>query len=168
MKQYDLKAKPTAVGGPAANLTAVMSGQIDVGWAAPPFGLDQLDKKEIRIIATGNDAAAFKGQTVRLNIANANFLKDHKAMVDRYMKAYRETVNFMYTDPKALKIYSEWLNISEAKAKRTRDDFFPRASIEPDKITGLDTIVKDAVALKFTANELTKAQLDELIQIPPR
>jgi len=168
MKQYDLKAKPTAVGGPAANLTAVMSGQIDVGWAAPPFGLDQLDKKEIRIIATGNDAAAFKGQTVRLNIANANFLKDRKAVVDRYMKAYRETVNFMYTDPKALKIYSEWLNISEAKAKRTRDDFFPRSAIEPDKITGLDTIVKDAVALKFTANELTKAQLDDLIQIPPR
>jgi len=168
MKQYDLKAKPTAVGGPAANLTAVMSGQIDVGWAAPPFGLDQLDKKEIRIIATGNDAAAFKGQTVRLNIANANFLKDHKAVVDRYMKAYRETVDFMYNDPKALKIYSEWLNISEAKAKRTRDDFFPRSSVEPDKITGLDTIVKDAVTLKFTANELTKAQLDDLIQIPPR
>ncbi len=168
MKQYDLKAKPTAVGGPAANLTAVMSGQIDVGWAAPPFGLDQLDKKEIRIVATGNDASAFKGQTVRLNIANASFLKDHKAVVDRYMKAYRETVNFMYTDPKALKIYSEWLNISEAKAKRTRDDFFPRSSIEPDKITGLDTIVKDAVVLKFTANELTKTQLDDLIQIPPR
>src|SRR6188508_230176 len=168
IKQYDLKAKPTAMGGPAANLTAVMSGQVDVGWAAPPFGLDQLDKKEIRIIATGNDAAAFKGQTVRLNIANANFLKDHKAVVDRYMKAYRETINFMYTDPKALKVYSEWLNITEAKAKRTRDDFFPRSSIEPDKIVGLDTIVKDAVALKFTANELTKAQLDEMIQIPPR
>ena len=105
---------------------------------------------------------------MRLNIANANFLKDHKAVVDRYMKAYRETVDFMYTDPKALKVYSEWLNITEAKAKRTRDDFFPRPSIEPDKIVGLDTIVKDAVALKFTANELTKAQLDELIQIPPR
>ena len=48
MKQYDLKAKPTAMGGPAANLTAVMSGQVDVGWAAPPFGLDQLDKGDIR------------------------------------------------------------------------------------------------------------------------
>jgi hypothetical protein len=33
---------------------------------------------------------------------------------------------------------------------------------------GLDTIVQDAVALKFTAAALTKAQLDELIQIPPR
>ena len=168
MKQYNLKAKPTAVGGPPANLTAVMSGQIDVGWAAPPFGLDQLDQKQIRIIATGNDAEAFKGQTVRLTIANSNFLKAHKDIVERYMKAYRETVNYMYTDPNALKVYSDWLKISEAKAKRTRDDFFPRASIEPDKIIGLDTIVKDAVTFKYTATELTKPQLEVLIQIPPR
>jgi len=168
MKQYQLKAKPTAMGGPAANLTAVMSGQIDVGWAAPPFGLDQLDQKQIRIIATGNDADAFKGQTVRLNIANANFLKDHKDVGVRYMKAYRETINYLYTDPNALKVYSAWLKISEEKAKRTRDDFFPRTAIEPDKIVGLDTIVKDAVALKFTTTELTQAQLADLIQIPAR
>ncbi|HEY6832259.1 MAG TPA: ABC transporter substrate-binding protein [Pseudolabrys sp.] len=168
IKQYNLTAKPTAMGGPAANITAVMSGQIDVGWAAPPFGLDQLDAKQIRIIANGNDAAVFKGQTVRLNIANADYLKAHKDVVARYMKAYRETVNYMYTDTNALKLYSDWLKISEAKAKRTRDDFFPQAAVEPDKITGLDTIVKDAVALKFTSTELTKAQLDDLIQIPPR
>jgi NitT/TauT family transport system substrate-binding protein len=168
MQQYNLTAKPTALGGPAANLTAVMSGQVDVGWSAPPFGLDQLDQKQIRIIATGNDAAAFKGQTVRLNIANANFLQAHLDIVTRYMKAYRETVNYMYSDPNALKVYADWLKITEAKAKRTRDDFFPRPSIEPDVITGLDTIVKDAVALKFTATELTKAQLDDLIRIPPR
>jgi NitT/TauT family transport system substrate-binding protein len=168
MQQYNLTAKPTALGGPAANLTAVMSGQVDVGWAAPPFGLDQLDQKQIRIIATGNDAEAFKGQTVRLNIANAAYLQAHEVLVARYMRAYRETVNYMYTDPNALKVYSEWLKITEAKAKRTRDDFFPRPSIEPDRIAGLDTIVKDAVALKFTATELTKAQLHNLIQIPPR
>ena len=168
MKQYNLNAKPTAMGGPAANITAVMSGQIDVGWAAPPFGLDQLDAKQIRMIATGNDASAFKGQTVRLNIANASYLQAHKDIIARYMKAYRETVNYMYTDPNALKVYADWLKISEAKAKRTRDDFFPTPSIEPDKIIGLDIIVRDAVALKFTATELNKAQLDELIQIPAR
>jgi len=168
MQQYKLTAKPTALGGPAANLTAVMSGQVDVGWSAPPFGLDQLDQKQIRIIATGNDAEAFKGQTVRLNIANAGYLQANADIVARYMRAYRETVDYMYTDPNALKVYSEWLKITEAKARRTRDDFFPRASIEPDRITGLDTIVKDAVALKFTTTELTKAQLDELIRIPPR
>src|ERR1700754_1441513 len=66
MKQYSLKAKPTGTGGPPGTLTQVMSGQIDVGWSAPPFGLDQLDQSQIRIIASGNDAAVFKGQTVRL------------------------------------------------------------------------------------------------------
>jgi NitT/TauT family transport system substrate-binding protein len=168
IKQYGLKARPTAMGGPAANLTAVMSGQVDVGWAAPPFGLDQLDKGEIRRIATGNDAAAFNGQTVRLNIANANFLAAHKDLVDRYMTAYRETVDYMYKDPAALKVYADWLKITEAKAKRTRDDYFAPPAIEPDKIVGLDTIVKDAVELKFTAQPLTKEQLAELIQIPAR
>jgi NitT/TauT family transport system substrate-binding protein len=168
IKQYDLKAKPTARGGPAANLTAVMSGQVDVGWAAPPFGLDQLDKGDIRRIAGGNDASVFKGQTVRLNIANASFLASKKDVVNRYMKAYRETVEAMYKDPAMLKVYADWLQITEAKAKRTRDEFFPPPAIEPDTIVGLDTIVKDAVELKFTAQPLTKEQLADLIQIPPR
>ena len=168
IKQYDLKAKPTAMGGPAANLTAVMSGQVDVGWAAPPFGLDQLDKGDIRRIAGGNDASVFKGQTVRLNIANASFLSSKKDVVNRYMKAYRETVDAMYKDPAMLKVYADWLQITEAKAKRTRDEFFPPPAIEPDTIVGLDTIVKDAVELKFTAQQLTKEQLADLIQIPAR
>lgn len=166
MKQYDLKAKPTAMGGPAVNLTAVMSGQIDVGWAAPPFGLDQLDKNEIRIIATGNDAEAFKGQTVRLNIAHAEYSKTNRDTIARYMKAYRETIDCMYQDEKCLKTYADWLNIPEAKAKRTRDEFFPREAVNPDNIVGLETIVKDAVELKFTASQLTKEQLADLIQIP--
>jgi NitT/TauT family transport system substrate-binding protein len=168
MKQYDLKARPTAVGGPAVNLTGVMSGQIDVGWAAPPFGLDQLDKGDIRIIATGNDAEVFRGQTVRVNIANADYLKANKDVVTRYMRAYRETVECMYKEERCLKAYAEWLNISEAKARRTRDDFFPPESVNPDRVVGLDTIVKDAVELKFTSQPLTKEQLAELIQIPPR
>jgi NitT/TauT family transport system substrate-binding protein len=53
-------------------------------------------------------------------------------------------------------------------AKRTRDEFFPKAAVDPDRIIGLDTIVPDAVVLKFTAAPMTKEQLAELIQIPPR
>src|SRR5712671_5000046 len=87
MKQYELKAKPTATGGPPQTLTSVMSGQIDVGWSAPPFGLDQLDRNEIRIIATGNDASVFKGQTVRLLATNLQTLQGRKAVLDRYMRA---------------------------------------------------------------------------------
>ncbi|HWV51172.1 ABC transporter substrate-binding protein [Pseudorhodoplanes sp.] len=167
MREYGLTAKPTATGGPPGTLTQVMSGQIDIGWAAPPFGLDQLDQKQIRILASGNDASAFKGQTVRLLMTTAPVLQSKKDAINRYMKAYRETIDFMYTDA-GLKVYADWLNIPEAKARRTRDDFFPKDSVNPDRITGLDTVVKDAVTLKFTATELTKDQLAELIQIPPR
>src|ERR1700674_1957933 len=169
MKQLDLKAKPTATGGPAPTLTQVMSNQIDVGWSAPPFGLQQLDEGKIRIIASGNDATIFKGQTVRLLITNVQTLQTRKPAIDRFMKAYRESIDWLYSsDPVALKTYADFVGIPVSMAKRTRDDFFPKAAVDPDKVVGLDTIVQDAVALKYTATPLTKEQLAELIQIPPR
>jgi NitT/TauT family transport system substrate-binding protein len=169
VKQYDLKAKPTATGGPAPTLTQVMSGQIDVGWSAPPFGLQQLDEGKIRIIAQGNDATVFKGQTVRLLFTNVQTLKDRKPVIERFMKAYRETIDWLYSDdPAALKTYADFVGIPVAMANRKRDEFFPKAAVDPDRIVGLDTIVPDAVALKYTAAPVTKEQLAELIQIPPR
>jgi NitT/TauT family transport system substrate-binding protein len=169
VNQAKVTPKLVATGGAPATLTQVMSGQIDVGWSAPPFGLDQLDQKQIRIIATGNDADAFKGQTVRLLITNTQTLRSHPDVIKRFMKAYRETVDMMYAaDPAALKIYADWLGITPEKAMRTRDGFFPKTALDPDKIIGIDAIVKDAVALKYTAAALTKDQLADLIQIPPR
>ena len=168
IRQYDLKAVPTATGSPSSTLTQVMSGQIDVGWAAPPFGLDQLDKGEIRRLATGNDAAVFKGQTVRTLATSVKVLQTRKAAIEKFMKAYRESIDWLYSSDDALKVYSEWINISVPKLKRTRDEFFSKAAVDPDKIVGIEAIAKDAVVLKFTATELTKEQLAELIQIPPR
>jgi NitT/TauT family transport system substrate-binding protein len=168
MKQYGLKAIPTATGGPAPTLTQVMSGQIDIGWSAPPFGLDLIDQNKIRVIATGNDATVFKGQTVRLLIANLQALRGRGDIIKRYMKAYRETVDWEYSDPAALELYSEWLAIPPAIAQRSRDGFFPKQALDPDRIVGLETIVNDAVELKYTTAPLTKEQLGELIQIPPR
>src|SRR5438874_79081 len=169
VRQYDLKAKPTATGGPAPTLTQVMSGQIATGWSAPPFGLQQLDEGKIRIIASGNDAVVFKGQTVRLLVTNVQTLQNRKPVIDRFMKAYRESVDWMYSDdPAALKTYADFVGIPVTMAKRTRDDFFPKSSVDPDRIVGLDVIIQDAVTLKYTAAPLTKEQLAELIQIPPR
>src|SRR5207247_5698722 len=128
-----------ATGGPAPTLTQVMSGQIDVGWSAPPFGLQQLDEGKIRIIATGDDAAAFKGQTVRLLITNAATLQNRKDVIDRFMTAYRETIDWLYSNDAApLRIYAEFVGISVDMANRFRNDFFPRASVDPDRIVGLE------------------------------
>lgn len=159
------KAKPTATGSPTATLTQVMSNQVDIGWAAPPHGLDLIDQKKIRILATGNDTS-LKDQTVRVTATSVDRLKTKKDQIERFMQAYRETVNYMYTNPEVMKVYSEWLNITPEIARRTRDDFFPRAAIEPDKVIGLDKIVQDAVAFKYASAPLSKEQLAELIQIP--
>src|SRR3569832_460524 len=95
VKQYKLDtAKPVAMGGPSANITAVMTNQVEIGWAAPPFGLDQLDKGDIRMIATGNDAGGGEGQTVRVNIANANYLKAHENEEKHYLAAFSVLVVF--------------------------------------------------------------------------
>jgi NitT/TauT family transport system substrate-binding protein len=168
MTQYELNAKPIATGGPPSTLTQVMSGQIDVGWSAPPFGLDQLDKKQIRIIATGNDADAFRAQTVRLLVTNLSVLQSRKPVLERFMAAYRETVDWMYAGDEALEVHADWLGITVDKARRTRNDFFPKQALDPDRIVGLDAIVKDAVALKYTPAVLGERELAELIQILPR
>ncbi len=58
-----------------ARLTAVMSGQVDIGWAAPPFGLQEMKDGKIRILARGSDVPSLQGQTVRAIIVNAESLK---------------------------------------------------------------------------------------------
>lgn len=168
IEQYGLTAKAVATGGPPATFTQVMSRQIDVGWTAVPFGLEQVEKGQIRIIARGDDATAFKGQTVRVLAVHAQTLERRKDAITRYMRAYRETVDWMYRDPAALKSYAAFANISEATAKRVRDQFFPKAGLDPDRILGLDAVMKDAVRLKYIATPLTPAQIRQMIQIPPR
>jgi NitT/TauT family transport system substrate-binding protein len=81
------------------------------------------------------------------------------------MQAYRETVNTVFKDDAVLKIYADWLNISMAKAKRSRDDFYPFRALNPDTVIGLDAMMEDAVKLKFMPAPLTQAQLKELVQI---
>jgi NitT/TauT family transport system substrate-binding protein len=168
IKQYALKARPVATGSPPATLTQVMSGQIDVGWAGPPFGLDLIDQGKIRIIASGNDAAALKNQTVRVLIANTATLQSRQPAVDRFMQAYRETVDWMYADSAVFRYYAEFMGIGEATMRRARDGFYPKAALDPDAITGIDAINADAVSFKYMTAPLTREQLAELIRIPPR
>src|SRR5674476_1126800 len=106
VSELGAKGKPTATGGPAATLTAVMSGQVDIGWSAPPFGLQEIKDGKIRIVARGSDIPSLRGQTVRTLIVNLNSLKTKHDAIMRFMEAYREAVDWMYADPKAVEMYS--------------------------------------------------------------
>ena len=75
----------------------------------------------------------------------------------------------MYSDnPQVFKDYAAFAQVPEATARRVRDEFFPKTLVKPDAIKGLDSLLKEAVNLKFITAPLTQQQLAELIQIPPR
>ena len=57
IKELELKAKPVATGSPASTLTQVMSGQVDVGWASPPFGIKEMDENKNSRACTGDRSA---------------------------------------------------------------------------------------------------------------
>ena len=161
------KGKPTATGGPPGTLTAVMSGQIDVGWAAPPFGLQEIKDGKIRIIAHGSDVPSLKGQTVRTLIVNANSWKTKHDAIVRFMDGYRESIDWMYSDPKAVEMYSKKVHQPPAVLKESMEKFQPKESVQSTEFKDLDGAVRDAVKLKFLEKPLTKEQLSELIVTPP-
>jgi NitT/TauT family transport system substrate-binding protein len=166
IKEFNLSATAIPTGNPSSTLAAVMSDQVDVGWAAPPFGLKELDDGSIRLVAKATDAAIVRDQTIRTIVVNADALAKRRNMIRRFMQAYYESIAYMYSDnPQVIKDYAEFAGVSESVARRVRDDFFPKSLVWPEEIKGLDSLIQDAVELKFIATPLTKEQLAELIQI---
>jgi NitT/TauT family transport system substrate-binding protein len=143
-----------------------MTDQVDIGWAAPPFGLKEIEEGKIRVVARATDATLVRGQTIRVIVANADALAKRKDAIGRFMQAYRETVAYMYaSNPQVIEDYADFVGVSKTVARRVRDDFFPRSLIEPDQIYGLDSLMSEAVTLKFIPEPLSKQQSTELIQL---
>jgi NitT/TauT family transport system substrate-binding protein len=166
-QELGVKAKPTATGGPPATFTQVMTGQIDIGWSAPPFGIKEIKDGKIRIIARGSDIPSLKGQTVRAIIVNANALKEKHDAIMRFAQGYREAVDWMYADPKALEMYSEKVKQPVAILAESLKEFHPKSALQTETMADLDGAIKDAVALKFLDAPMTKEQIAEFLQIPP-
>jgi len=166
LKQYGVAAKPVATGGTAATFTQVMSGQIDIGWSSPPFGIAAAHDGKIRIIARGNELPHFRDQTIRLIVANAGWLTAHHDLAARFIQAYRDTLAWMYSDPAALAAYAKFSGASVEIAKQVRDEFYPQDGLRVDRISGLDSVMADGVANRYLTAPLTKAQLERLFQVP--
>ena len=166
-QELGVKAKPTATGGPPGTFTQVMTGQIDIGWSAPPFGIKEIKEGRIRIVARGSDVPSLKGQTVRVIIVNANALKEKRDAIMRFAKGYREAVDWMYADPKALEMYSEVVKQPVDILAESLKEFHPKSALQTETMADLDGAVKDAVSLKFLDAPMTKEQLAEFLQIPP-
>ena len=163
--QYHLTAKPQPTGNIAATITQTMTGQVDVGFGAAPFGLDLVESGKTRIVATGADVDALKKRVVRVNLIGAQTLASKHDAIVRFMQAYRETVNWMYSSPEALKIYGEYSGLPDSIVQRVVK-LVPKEALQTDQIMDLNGAMADAVTQKFIAAPLTPDQVKELVQIP--
>ena len=161
--QYNLRVKPTSTGNIPSTLTQTLSGQVEVGFGAVPFALDLAEEGRIRIIITGNDVASLKTRTGRVNLTNLATLQNRRDALVRFHQAYKETIDWMYSDPAALKQYSDFSKVPEKVVLKVRE-LMPKAALAPERVVGIDQIMTEAIQNKFLQTALTKEQLAELIR----
>ena len=82
-----LKAKLVSVGGPSGSRTQLMSGQVATGWSVYPLNKNLLREGKIRVIGTGKEAAGLNGVTIRVTVANVNWLNKNRDVAKRLMTA---------------------------------------------------------------------------------
>jgi NitT/TauT family transport system substrate-binding protein len=165
-KHYKVGFKLTSTGNAAATMTAAMSGQVDAGWAGAPFGVAELEAGKTRLIMKSSEAPDFDKQTGRVIVANADELKARPDVFVRYMRGYRESLAWIYSTPEGLKAYAAFAKLSEDTARRALNEFLPLNAVDPDRVSGIDEVVADAIAFKFITVPLTPAQRAELIRVP--
>jgi NitT/TauT family transport system substrate-binding protein len=165
IQQAKVAPKLVATGGAPGTLTQVMSGQIDVGWSVPPFVLQQLADGKLVIIARGSDVAALAEQTIRVNVANANALKEKRDAFVRFVKALSRAIDWAYSDPGAIDNYAEIAKVPRALAQRTRDEFFPKQGLQLSEVKGLEVTLKQALEFKYISAPMSVADAQGMLDI---
>jgi NitT/TauT family transport system substrate-binding protein len=154
------KVKPTFVasGEMPATLTMVMSGQIDVGWAAVPNLLELVQQKKIKMIARGADVRALNGQTIRVDFASANFLRERHDVGVRFFRAYDAAMDALYKNlDGSLAAFAKWSDMAPDQAKLLKP-YITRKSVSLYPVQGFERSVAEALEQKMIAGPLTDEQ----------
>jgi NitT/TauT family transport system substrate-binding protein len=164
-KHFGIRLIPTATGNYASTFTQVMTKQVDIGFAQAPFLLDAVEDERIRLVAKGGDIPEVQDQSIRAWITHATILERRKDALARYVAAYRETLDWLYSSPDAIKAYAAWSGLAERLAKQA-PAFITKDSLDPIRIVGLEDMMVDAVKFKYIPAPLSTEQLAALVQVP--
>lgn len=165
IEQAHSTVKPVATGGIPGTATQVMSGQIDIGWSVPPFNLSLVKDGTLVIVARGNDVPAIRGETIRVNVVNASALQSKHDAIEKFGRAYVKSLNWSYSDPRAVQYFAEGLNVPLALAQEARETFYPKEAMEPSQIQGKELMLQQALDYKFISKPMKPADIDGLFAI---
>ena len=165
LRQAQSKAKPVATGGMPATMTQVMTGQIDIGWGVPPFGLQDIADGKIRIVARAREATELGNQTIRVNIAHQDKLATKRDALTRFMRVYARAVDWAYQNPKAFDYFAEGARVPRALAQKAVEDFYPKQALQIGEVRDLDRTLKDALDYKFMPAAKTAKEVEGMFDI---
>ncbi len=165
LAQAGVKGRPVAGGSQSAILTALMSGQLDVGYDSDG-GLALGDARgKVRVIGSGADLPEFRDLTVRTNIARTDNLMKRRDVFIRFMQGYQETIDWMYQDPQPLQWYAQAKHVSAAEAQRVRDLIYPKQGMRLGAVHGVALNIKQAVDFKRIDAPITPEQFAQYVDI---
>jgi NitT/TauT family transport system substrate-binding protein len=161
----DVQAKTIAAGGMPSTMTQVQTGQIDVGWAAAPFGLKEATAGQTVVVAHGNDVPMIRNETVRVNVVTASTLASKHDVLVKFMRAYKKTIDWAYKSPQAVDYLAEANHISKDIAEKAIKEYYPQEEMQLADIKSLDLILKQALDNKYVPHAMAAADVSSLITI---
>jgi NitT/TauT family transport system substrate-binding protein len=165
-KQFGVNPRLVPTGGLPDTRTQVMSGQIDLGWGVPPHMLDLAKAGQVRIVVRGSELKELANVSVRVNVTTADFLAKRPKVAEAFMKAYAESVEWMYANmDKTLEWFARDNKVPLDVAKEA-STFYPKERMVPYPISGLDHEIAEAVQHKRLDKPLTPEQIKELVVGP--
>jgi NitT/TauT family transport system substrate-binding protein len=106
-----------------------------------------------------------RNQTIRVNIANADILKQKRAAITKFMQVYEKSIDWAYSNPKAIDMFAENMKVSRAAAKQGVDEFYPKSAMQMGEIRDIERSLKDALDYKFIPSPKTAKDVEGLFDI---
>ena len=163
--RHGVKPKFVPTGSIPATYATTMSGQVDVGWGAVPFGIQERRDGKIRILAWGDDATNIRNQTLRVNIVHAKVFDERKEVLKRFMVAYYEAFDWAYESQQVVKIVAETAGLAEDIVEETRSKHTTRFVTQLADVKGIAQSMQDAIEFKYMSGPLTTEQQSILFQM---
>jgi len=156
LKKVDVDDARLVPIGPAYNgIGMVLTAQLAASWGGPEAVAKYLLSGEVRLIARGNDSPQVQNQTVRVNAVNAKFLASHRSSVLEFLRAYRESIDWAYSDQAAVEAYAKLSDQPLEFAKYIVKEFASKSTNQIDEIRGEDRVLAEAIASKGIPSTLT-------------
>src|SRR5712692_1470537 len=166
LKAKGLKpAELLPVGGFPDQLTAVKTGQIDVGLAGPPANLGAVERGEIKIVFRGSDITALQSETLRGQFVNTKYSSQNGDQVAAFIRAYNKTWHYMVANKTdSVKLWKDDAKLQDPESLLVKAfDYLAEDKNTAQAVKGIDLVNKQAVDYKAIEKPLTQDELNKLI-----